>query len=76
MTFPGVNTGAGAGPPPVGWFWVVAQPDSFLESLSTGATTRSPLLPVRVPPIDWTTQQSYKKACGKEKKGTVTMMLF
>lgn len=75
MTFPGVHSGPAARSAPVGWFGVVAQSDSFLESLSTGATTRAPFFPVREAAIDWWRQQSLKKKKGyrEVRKQTVTL---
>lgn len=52
LTFARVGAGAAAWPTAIGWLGIVAQPDSFLEALSAGATTRSPFLPVWVASVD------------------------
>lgn len=61
LTFPRVDTGTTARSAAIGWFWVVAQSDSFLEALSTGATTRTPFLPVRVASIDCVTEREKRR---------------
>lgn len=52
LTFARVSAGTAARPAAIGWLGIVAQPDSFLEALSAGATTRSPFLPVWVASVD------------------------